>query len=126
MRTKRYTSDMAPGVWPRIVGLIPVKRRSKWELEEVVNAILYVLKNGCGWRDIPGEFPCWNTVHYYFTKWGKEGVWENINACLIVDYREKTPTARKKTLNQPRFCSTRKASKTPPPRPCKSASMAAN
>ncbi len=117
---------MAPGVWPRIVGLIPVKRRSKWELEEVVNAMLYVLKNGGGWRDIPGEFPCWNTGHYYCTKWGKEGVWENINACLLVDYREKPPTAEKKTPNQAPFSSMRKVSKTPPPRPKKSASMAAN
>ena len=41
-----------------------------------------MLKNGCGWRDLPGEFPRWNTVHYYFAKWGSEGGWENINACL--------------------------------------------
>ena len=96
MRIKKYTSDLRAEDWQRIEPLIPVRRRSKWPLEQVVNGILYVLKNGCGWRDLPGEFPCWNTVHYYFAKWGKKGVWENINACLVVDYREKNPADEKK------------------------------
>ncbi|MGI4870796.1 MAG: transposase [Janthinobacterium lividum] len=96
MRIKKYTSDLHIQDWERIGRLIVVKRRSKWPLLEVVNGILYVLKNGCGWRNLPGEFPCWNTVHYYFAKWGKDGTWENINACLLVDYREKTPAVEKK------------------------------
>lgn len=62
--------------------MTPVCRRSKWPLEEAVNGILYLLQNVWGWLDLPGEFPCGNTVHYYFAKWGRAGVWENINACL--------------------------------------------
>ncbi|MBU6123424.1 transposase [Hymenobacter sp. PAMC29290] len=50
--------------WSRIEPLIIVRRKSKWPLLDEVNGILYVLKNGCGWRDLPGEFPCWSTVHY--------------------------------------------------------------
>ncbi|WP_081867852.1 transposase [Hymenobacter sp. IS2118] len=41
-----------------------------------------VLKNGCGWRDLPSGFPFWNTGHYHFTKWGKNGTRENINPWL--------------------------------------------
>ncbi len=33
----------------------PLRRRSKWLLVEVVDSGLYVLKNGCLWRDLPGE-----------------------------------------------------------------------
>ena len=109
MRIKRYTSDLAPEAWARIQPLILVRRRSKWPLEQIVNAILYLLKNGCTWRDLPGEFPCWNTVHYYFTKWGEDGTWENINSCLMVDYREKSPTSEKKRLSPPPLFSTPKA-----------------
>jgi transposase len=36
----------------------------KWELKEIVNAVLYVTKNGCIWRDVPGEFPPWQTVYW--------------------------------------------------------------
>ena len=126
MRIKKYTSDLRPGDWARIAPLIPVRRRSKWPLQEVVNGILYILKNGCGWRDLPGEFLCWNTVHFYFAKWDKEKIWENANACLVVDDREKYPADEKKTPNQPPSSSTRKALKTRQPPRKTSASMAAS
>ncbi|MDR1503363.1 MAG: transposase [Prevotella sp.] len=29
----------------------------------MVNAIFYLTKNGCMWRDLPGEFPPWQTVY---------------------------------------------------------------
>ena len=126
MRIKKYTSDLSAADWQRIAPLIVVRRRSKWSLHEVTNGILYVLKNGCGWRDLPGEFPCWNTVHYYFAKWGKDGTWENINNCLVADYREKHPGAEKKTPSPPPSSSTRKASKIRPRPPRASASTAAS
>jgi len=44
-------------------------------------------KNGCMWRDLPGEFPLWQTVYWYYHKWVKDGTWENINRSLIVDSR---------------------------------------
>ena len=126
MRIKKYTSDLSAADWQRIAPLIVVRRRSKWCLHEVTNGILYVLKNGCGWRDLPGEFPCWNTVHYYFAKWGKDGTWENINSCLVVDYREKYPSAEKKTPSRRPSSSTRKASKIRLRPPRASASTAAS
>ncbi|RZK40511.1 MAG: transposase [Hymenobacter sp.] len=74
--------------------LAHVRRRSKWALLELVNAILYVLKNGCLWRDVPGEFPPWGTVYWYFSKWQQEGVLDEINACLVVDCRENAKKKR--------------------------------
>jgi transposase len=50
-----------------------VRRRSKWPLVEVVHAVLYVLKNGCLWRELPGDFPPWGTLYWYFAKWQREG-----------------------------------------------------
>ncbi len=126
MRIKRYTTDLRAAEWARIAPLILVRRRSKWPLQEILNGILYVLKNGCGWRDLPGEFPHWNTVHYYFAKWGKDGTWENINACLLVDYREKYPAGEKKKPNPLPSSSTRKAPKIRQPPPKRLASMGAN
>jgi transposase len=37
-------------------------------LQAVVNGIFYVLKNGCGWRDVPADLPLRSTGYYYFTK----------------------------------------------------------
>jgi transposase len=56
---KRYSSDLSARDWQRLKPLLRVRRRSKWPLVEVVNAVLYVLKNGCLWRDLPGDFPPW-------------------------------------------------------------------
>ncbi len=67
----------------------PSQRKSRWCLKDVVDAILYVTKNGCVWRDLPADFPNWQTVYWYFRKWVKDGTWERINGCLIVDYRVK-------------------------------------
>ncbi len=75
--------------WQVIEKIIPVQRQSKWELKEIVNAALYVCKNGCVWRDLPGDFPPWQTVYWYYYKWVKEGVWKEISDCLTVDYRLK-------------------------------------
>ena len=87
MRTKSYSSDLRERDWQRIEPLIQVRRKCKWPLQEVVNGILYVVKNGCVWRDVPGDFPPWPTVYYYFTKWAADQTWARINACLTVDYR---------------------------------------
>ena len=93
MRIKKYSSDLSPKSWQVIEKIIQVRRKSKWDLEEIVNAILYLTKNGCVWRDIPGEFPPWITVYWlslrYYCKWVSDGTWKNISDCLTVDYRKK-------------------------------------
>lgn len=91
---KRYSSDLSAGEWQRLEPLLRARRRSKWPLVEVVNAVLYVLKNGCLWRDLPGDFPPWGTVYWYFSKWQDEGVLDELNACLNVACRENTPKKR--------------------------------
>ncbi|MEK6479948.1 transposase [Catalinimonas sp. 4WD22] len=89
MRNKKYTSDISARGWQTIEKIITVQRSSKWELKEIVNAIFYVTKNGCVWRDLPGDFPPWQTVYWYYRKWVVNGTLKNISACLVVDYREK-------------------------------------
>ncbi len=38
-----------------------------------MDAILYIIKTGCQWRMLPGDFAPWQTVYYYFRKWKLEG-----------------------------------------------------
>jgi putative transposase len=42
---------------------------------QILNAILYVLVEGCRWRSLPGDFPAWQTVYTYFRNWRKDGTW---------------------------------------------------
>ena len=61
---KRYRSDLSARDWQQLEPLLVVRRRGKWPLMEVVNALLYVLKNGCGWWDLPGDLPPWGTGYW--------------------------------------------------------------
>ena len=39
------------------------------DLYDVFCGLLYVLRTGCQWRQLPHDFPKWRTVHAYFQKW---------------------------------------------------------
>lgn len=54
------------------------KRNRKHSLKEILGAIIYINKTGCQWRMLPSEFPKWQLVYYYFQKWKREGVFEEI------------------------------------------------
>lgn len=72
---KKYQSDISREQFEHIrVLLESSSKRTKprtVELYEVFCAVLYLLKSGCQWRMLPGEFPKWRTVHSYFAKWSK-------------------------------------------------------
>ncbi len=48
----------------------------------LLNALLYVLENGCKWRALPGEFGRWHTVYLRLSRWSKAGVIERVFARL--------------------------------------------
>ena len=41
-----------------------------------VNGILWVLRTGAPWRDMPKRYGNWNSVFIRFTRWSKLGVWD--------------------------------------------------
>jgi transposase len=43
-----------------------------------VNAVVYRVRTGCAWRDLPERFGAWNTAAGWFRRWAKAGVWEPI------------------------------------------------
>jgi putative transposase len=48
----------------------------------LVNAILYVLRTGCEWRQLPHDFPPWGAVASQFYRWREAGVWERLHHAL--------------------------------------------
>ena len=74
-----YPTDVTDAQWKSIKKLIPQsERKRKNDLREIWNAIFYVLKTGCQWRMLPNDFPKWQLVYYYFSKWKDEGIIEHI------------------------------------------------
>jgi len=60
----------------------------KTSLYDVFCGILYVLKTGCQWREIPEKYPNWKLLHYYFSLWKKEGIFEKILQKLVENTRK--------------------------------------
>jgi putative transposase len=58
------------------------RRRSQAQTRELLNAILYVVRTGCQWRNLPHDFPAWQTVYGYYNKLCELGMWEAINRSL--------------------------------------------
>jgi putative transposase len=63
-------------------------------MRRVFDALLYVLKTGCQWRNLPKEFPPWKTVYWYFSRWRDEGVILHMQRPLYVAVRHKEGRSR--------------------------------
>ena len=63
---------------------------------KVINAILYVLENGCKWRSLPKEFGNWHTIYMRMSRWSKNGVLDRIFERL---QRERLITCKIETLS---------------------------
>jgi transposase len=45
--------------------------QGRYEMREIVNAILYQTRTGCQWRYLPRDLPPYGAVYYYFALWRK-------------------------------------------------------
>ena len=102
MRTQCYPTDLTDAQWAILTPQIPAAkaggRPRSVEMREIVNAILYHLRNGGTWRSLPHDLPPWKTVYHYFRAWRLDGTWERIHDRLreqvrVADGRDPTPSA---------------------------------
>jgi transposase len=85
--------------WEIIEPLLPNKKltkRPKWSKREILDGILYQLKNGCNWCDLPKDLPPYSTVFWHYKQWRAEEVIEEIRDVLHGQVRssvKKKPTS---------------------------------
>jgi transposase len=75
---RRYETDLTNGQWALVEPLLPPRStngpKPKHAYRDIVDAIFYVVRTGCAWRHLPSDFPPWQTVFGYFTRWREQGV----------------------------------------------------
>jgi transposase len=73
-----YPSDLTDEEWALVEPLLtpPAQdgRPEKHPRREVVDAILYLVRTECAWRQLPADFPPWQTVDWYFARWEEQRV----------------------------------------------------
>lgn len=66
-----------------MVPLLPVHRKRRYCLRQVLDALRYICRTGCQWRCLPTCFPPWSAVYYYFRRWQLSGVWQQLNEAVV-------------------------------------------
>src|SRR3954447_26793191 len=84
---KRY--ELSNAQWERVRDLLPGKPgdpgRTAADNRLFVNAVLWVLRSGARWSDLPERYGKYKTVHKRFARWAATGVWEKIFRSLTQD-----------------------------------------
>jgi transposase len=102
MTVRSYPTDLTDAQWALLAPHLPAQRLGgrprSVDLRTVVDAILYLLRTGCQWRMLPGDFPPWGTVWWYFRRWRLDGVWTRVHRALHRAVREKAGHHREPSL----------------------------
>ena len=81
---KRY--ELTDAQWERIADLLPGKARDPGRTAAdnrlFVDAVVFVLKTGIPWADLPGRYGKHDTVYKRFDRWCARGVWERLARAL--------------------------------------------
>lgn len=82
--------ELSTDQWNKIESLLPGKigdrGRTALDNRNFVNAVLWILRSGARWSDMPEErYGKYKSVHKRFSRWAEKGVWEKIFKHLIKD-----------------------------------------
>ena len=82
--------------WEFIEPLLPAPRsgpgkkgRPQRNNREVLNGILWILRTGAPWKDMPERYPSYQTCHRRLQHWSRDGTLENILTALAQDLKER-------------------------------------
>ncbi|MFD7180063.1 IS5 family transposase [Streptomyces sp. NPDC056637] len=104
---KSCKSDLSDERWALIEPVIsawkadhpsPTGHQGRYEMREIVNAILYQGRTGCQWDYLPHDLPPKSAVYYYFASWRDDGTDVKINDLLRWQVREKAGRSEDSSL----------------------------
>ncbi len=82
--------DISEEQWQIIEPLLAKRRQDRrgrrgFGDRQLFNGVLWIMKTGCPWRDLPPEFGAWQTVYKRFWQWANLGIWDEVLAELSKD-----------------------------------------
>jgi transposase len=88
--------DLTNEQWTRIEPLVssPTPKRDgrgrpARDPREVLNGILWILRTGAPWKDVPQRYPPYQTCHRRFQQWVRQGVFKRVLLELAEDLYER-------------------------------------
>lgn len=86
---KTSFEELSDSQWEFIKEYFPIQRKRKYDLRDIVNGILNILRTGTQWRNLDKKYPPWQSVYYYFRTWRKNGTLESLNSALNQRERQR-------------------------------------
>jgi len=82
--------DISDEKWQIIAPLLSKRRKDRRgrkakDDRQMLNGVLWIMKTGAPWRDLPSEFGAWQTVYKRFSQWAKLGIWDDVLTELSMD-----------------------------------------
>jgi putative transposase len=94
----RYSTELTDAEWQLIEYCFPkpakTGRPRQHSYRQLLNAMFYVVRTACQWRNLPKDFARWGTVYHYFRSWKLSGLWEQIHTHLREHLRQREGRAR--------------------------------
>ena len=88
--------DLADAQWELLDSLIPEPPRRKdsrgrlWRGQPGgLNGILFILRTGAPWADLPEQYPPYQTCHRRFQQWVRSGVMRGVLEALAEELRSR-------------------------------------
>ena len=82
MRDRELTDEQWAALEPHLPPQRSATGRPAKDHRTVVEAILWRLRTGAPWRDLPERYGPWQTVYSRFRRWQRAGVWARVLAAL--------------------------------------------
>jgi transposase len=74
--------DLTKTQWERLQPLLPPQKpntgRPAVDHRRILNGMLWILRTGAPWRDLPERYGPWRTVASRFYRWQQAGIWERL------------------------------------------------
>ncbi len=82
----RRRHELTDDQWRRLESLLPPQRpptgKPNRDHRTIVNGMLWRLRTGAPWRDLPERYGPWETVYSRFRRWRQAGVWDRVLAAV--------------------------------------------
>ena len=89
MEKSQHRHDISDKAWAILEPMLP-GQRGQWggiaeDNRRFINGVIWILRTGAPWRDLPPDYGKWGSVHQRFRRWRDKGIWEKILEALIDD-----------------------------------------
>ena len=85
--------ELSDRQWDKIKDWLPGREETvgvtAQDNRRFVNGVLWILRSGSPWRDLPERYGDWNSTYRRFSRWAASGIWEKVFESLVKDAKNE-------------------------------------